>query len=87
MKKFINLSMSSFFISLILLSVWLDRETLTIDTNGLSSLSTMSYSSYFYMLLQYSIGITILVVMIRFLLSWIKKKGKEDNKHPLRTYH
>ncbi|WP_130859153.1 hypothetical protein [Gracilibacillus phocaeensis] len=87
MKKFINLSMSSFFISLILLSVWLDRETLTIDTNGLSSLSTMSYSSYFYMLLQYSIGITILVVMIRFLLSWIKKKGKEDNKYPLRTYH
>ena len=76
-RTLVKTAIYSFITSFLLLLVWVDRIRITTDVNGMTSAERSSYPDYFFMILQYSIRISFIIVICVFLIKLYKKqKGK-----------
>jgi hypothetical protein len=76
-RTLVKTAIYSFITSFLLLLVWVDRIRITTDVNGMTSAEGNSYPDYFFMILQYSIRISFIIVISVFLIKLYKKqKGK-----------
>ncbi|KOP81343.1 hypothetical protein ACFFHH_15160 [Cytobacillus solani] len=73
-KNLIKVSIYSFITSFLVLFFLLDRTKSTKDTNGITSSEVISYPDYFFMILKYSVGITIGAVIIALIIKSLNKK-------------
>lgn len=74
-KKTVKVAIYSFIISFLALLLIMNREIITEDINGLTSMYTKSYSEFFFEVFLYSIGITLVITIISLIISWLRKKS------------
>ena len=72
-KTLIKTAIYSFIISFSALLVLVDREGTSEDVNGMISGWEIPYRDFFFMILEYSIMITFIIVIIVSLIKWFKK--------------
>ena len=72
-KTLIKTAIYSFIISFSALLVLVNRTGTSEDVNGMHSGWEITYPDFFFMILEYSITITFIMVIIVSLIKWFKK--------------
>jgi len=67
-KTLVKTAIYTFITSFLLLTVLIPRSIIITDANGLSSDSAKTYPEFFFMILEYSITITFIIVINVFLI-------------------